>query len=189
MGRKIKILLVDDDDSTRKMYAEVFKKNEFEVTEAVDGVEGLDKATKNIPDVIFTGIIMPRMDGFALFEALKKNIATSSIPLAMSSHMGREEDQKKAEELGIGDFIPRDINTPNEVVERIRALLKLVKYKIKFYPNELDAVQLAQDLHFNNKFQCDFCRVETILSLHLKELASHEFSAKFICPKCGKSQR
>ncbi|MFA6383252.1 MAG: response regulator [Parcubacteria group bacterium] len=186
--KKIKILIIDDDDATRSLYAEVFKRHGFDVAEAVDGVEGLDKASINIPDVIFTGIIMPRMDGFALMEALKKNMVTSSIPVAVSSHMGREEDQKRAKELGAGDFIPRDMNTPNEVVERIKVMLNLAKYKIKFYTDELDALKLAQDMHLNEKFQCASCGGEAILSLHLKEVASHEFIAKFVCSKCGKEQ-
>jgi len=186
--KKIRILIVDDDDATRSLYTEVFKKHGFDVTEAVDGVEGLDMATKNVPDIVFTGIIMPRMDGFALMEALKKNMATSSIPVAISSHMGREEDQRKAKELGAGDFISRDMNTPNEVVERIKAVLNLTEYKIKFYTGELDAVKLASDLHFNENFLCVACGTEAILSLKLKDVASHEFSAKFICPKCGEEQ-
>jgi len=186
--KKIKILIVDDDDITRSMYAEVFKRHGFDVTEAVDGVDGLDKVTKNVPDVVFTGIIMPRMDGFALMEALKKNMATSNIAVAVSSHMGREEDQKRAMELGAGDFISRDMNTPNEAVERVRAMLYLTEYKIKFYANELDALKLAKDMHFNEKFQCASCGAEAILSLHLKNVPDHEFVAKFVCPQCGKSQ-
>lgn len=186
--KKIKILIVDDEDIIRGMYAEVFKKSGFEVTEAVDGVDGLDKATKNIPDIIFTGIIMPRMDGFALFEALKKNVATSSIPVVISSHMGREEDKKKAEELGIKDFIARDLNTPNQTVERIMAVLNIIEYKLKFQINELDALKLAQDMHFNEKFQCLDCGGEAIIALKLKDAQAQEFSAKIICSKCGKKQ-
>jgi CheY-like chemotaxis protein/predicted RNA-binding Zn-ribbon protein involved in translation (DUF1610 family) len=185
---KIKILIIDDDEPTRSLYAEVFRKNGFEVMEAVDGVDGLDQATKNIPNVIFTGIIMPRMDGFALMEALKKNMSTSNIPVVISSHMGREDDQKRARELGAKDFITRDMNTPNEVVEKIRAVLNLAEYKIRFYASEPDADKLAKDMHFNEKFLCASCGGEMVLSLKLKDVASREFSAKFVCPKCGKEQ-
>ena len=185
---KIKILIVDDDDPIRSLYAEVFKGNGFEVTEAVDGIDGLDKATKNQFDVIFTGIIMPRMDGFALIDALKKNVSTSSIPVAFSSHMGREEDQKKAYELGAKDFITRDMNTPNEAVERIKAILKLEEYKIKFYTDALGAPKLQQDMHYIKNFQCAACGGEAVLSLRLRDVKNHEFAAKFVCPKCGREQ-
>lgn len=85
-----KILLVDDDEMIRGIYSEVFRNNGFEVEEARDGLEGLEKARSIIPDIIFTGIIMPKMEGFDLMEALKKNVATSQIPVFISSHLGRE---------------------------------------------------------------------------------------------------
>ncbi len=188
LDKKIKILIVDDDDATRGLYAEVFKKNNFEVLEAVDGADGLDKAATNQPDIVFTGIIMPRMDGFALFEALKKNAATGGIPVVISSHMGREEDRQKALGMGAKDFITRDFNTPNDVVERIMAIFKISEYKIKFNPNDPDAVQLAKEMHFNEKFQCSVCGGEAVLALKIKDISAHEFSARFICSKCGKSQ-
>ena len=68
MGQTFKMLLVDDDVDTQSLYAEVFRAAGFEVREAKDGLEGLDMATAERPDVVFTGIIMPRMDGFALTE-------------------------------------------------------------------------------------------------------------------------
>jgi two-component system, chemotaxis family, chemotaxis protein CheY len=184
--KKVKVLLVDDDSITRGLYAEVFKRNGFEVVEAEDGLDGLDKATKETFDIIFTGVIMPRMDGFGLIEALKKNVATSSIPVAMSSHMGREEDQQRAYALGAKEFIARDMNTPNEVVEKIRAILNLVEYKIKFNIGEMDAPQLEKDLHLNKQFHCTECDKEAVISLRIKDMKTHEFTGKFVCPQCGK---
>ena len=100
-----KILIVDDADVIRETYAQIFKQKKAQVISAKDGVEGLDLATKEMPDVIMTGIIMPRMDGFQLIKALKENVQTSEIPIAILSHLGREDDRKKAEELGIVNFI------------------------------------------------------------------------------------
>ena len=186
---KTKILLVDDDQATREIYAEVFKKEGFEVLEAVDGVDGLEKSIANTPHVIFTGIIMPRMDGFSLLESLKKNVATSNIPVAFSSHMGRQEDQTKAQRLGAKDFISRDLVTPNQVVERIRAILNLDNYKIKFSPVDLDAPTLAREMHFDLYFRCRGCGGDLVLSLNLNDLKDHDFSARFVCSKCGQFQR
>lgn len=183
-----KILIVDDDEVIRTMYAEVFSKNGFEVTEAVDGVDGLDKATKNIPNIIFTGIVMPRMDGFGLMEALKKNISTSSIPVVISSHMGREEDQKKAQGLGAKDFIALDFNTPNEVVAKIKTILESREYLLKFSINEMDAPKLAKDLLASDVAKCQSCNGELALSLKPSDIKKHIFFAKFICINCRKTQ-
>jgi CheY-like chemotaxis protein len=185
---KLKILLVDDDEAIRTVYAEVFRKHDFEVEEAMDGVEGLDKATKNIPDVIFTGIIMPRMDGFALIEALKKNVATSTVPVVFSSHMGREEDKNRAKEMGVKDFITRDFVTPNQAVERILAIFTAEEYKLKFSPSELDAPKLAKDMNFRENFQCPNCGGPLVLVVKMKDVKTKEYSAKFICPECSQAQ-
>lgn len=185
---KIKILLIDDDKVTRDMYVEIFKKEGFEVSEAADGAEGLDKATKNIPDVIFTGIIMPIMDGFQLMEALKKNVATSDIPIIISSHLGRKEDQKRAQELGAREFLIKGFYTPNEIVEKIRSIFELEEYKLKFSATELDAKKLIKDVHLNESFKCFNCGGELILSMKLTNIQSHEFTAKIICLGCGVAQ-
>ena len=186
MDKKIKILLVDDDENIRTTYAEVFRREGYIVTEAMDGLDGLDKATKDVPDVIFTGIIMPRMDGFALIEALAKNVATASVPVLMSSHMGREEDRKRAMDMGVKDFIISGIVTPREVVERVRVMVgnSAKGYRIKFSPAELDAPELDADLKFNN-FQCPECGTEMNLLLKVGDIEKREFKANFICPKCG----
>lgn len=181
----LKILLVDDDESIRTMYAEIFRREDFEVIQAVDGVDGLDKATKNSPDIIFTGIVMPTMDGFQLMEALKKNVATSNIPVVISSHLGREEDQKKARELGAKEFFVRGLYTPHEIVDKIRNIFKADEYKLKFNVTDLDAKKIISDMQFSENFKCSKCGSEMVLSMKPAGVKKNEFVAKFICPECG----
>lgn len=186
MGTPTKILIIDDDEAVRVTYVEVFKNEGFAVEEAIDGLDGLEKATKNPPQVIFTGIIMPRMDGFGLKEALAKNVATANIPVVMSSHMGRKEDEEKAKTMGIVDFIILDLVTPRQAVERIRRVLGAGEYKVKIVAGELDVTRLAKDFHLNEKFQCSNCGADLVLQLGIMDVGQHEFTAKIICPKCGR---
>lgn len=187
MNKKIKILLVDDDIALRKLYAEIFHNANFEVIEAEDGIEGLDKASREAPDVIFTGIVMPRMDGFTLMESLGKIAETANIPVVISSHMGREEDQKRAKELGAKDFIIRDVTRPIEVVERVSSLFAEAgeKYKLEFNANTLDAQKLVKDLNFQQEFLCLDCGEKLVLDLKLINGAERLFEGRFACPKCG----
>lgn len=185
MDKQIKILIVDDEQEIRSMYAEIFKKEGFEVEEAVDGLDGLDKATKNVPDIIFTGIIMPRMDGFSLKEELKKKVATANVPVVMSSHMGRKEDEQKARESGVRDFFVVGMITPKQVVERVRAIFKEKTYMLKFDPTELDAPKLASNFNIDSKnYSCNRCGGVLALSLEILDPSDHEFKAKFVCPTC-----
>jgi len=185
--KKIKILLIDDDENIRTMYAELFAQEGFEVEESIDGLEGLEKATKNVPDIIFTGIIMPRMDGFALMESLKKNVATASIPIFMSSHMGRKEDQDKGREAGVKEFFIVGMTPPKQVIERVKTIFKASsRYLLKFDPKSLDAEKLSSDINFINKnYSCSKCGSDLVISLEIMDISKQEFKAKFICPSCN----
>lgn len=184
----MKILIIDDSNDLREIYAEIFKASGFEVEEATDGVEGLDKALKIRPDVILTGIIMPRMDGFSMKEMLAKNVATSSIPVFISSHRGREEDRKRAEELGCQGFFVQGLDTPKEVVEKVKAISSGDEYKLRIYENEPDALRIAGKLGLKEKLQCQKCGTALIISLRPFNSASeNNFYASFVCPKCGKA--
>ena len=187
MDKKIKILLVDDDVELREIYGEIFKNSNFEVFEAGDGLEGLEAATAKLPDVIFTGIVMPRMDGFSMIEALKKTVMTASIPIVISSHMGREEDRQRANSLGVKDFIIRGTTPPKEVIGRINALFTKIggEYKIEFSTSGMDAEKMIKDFNFNQDFECVKCNRKMVLDLTLLNQKDKVFEAKFVCPGCG----
>lgn len=186
-NKKLKILIVDDDIELREMYIEIFQSANFEVIDASDGVEGLDRATRELPDVIFTGIVMPRMDGFSMIESLKKTVMTSSIPVVISSHMGREEDRIKANNLGARDFIVRGTTRPIEVVERISSLFIEAgnEYHLEFNPYAQDAQKLAKELNFQVSYLCLDCNEKLILDLKLTNPKDRIFEAKFVCSGCG----
>lgn len=187
--KKIKILIVDDNDDIRTLYADVFRKNDFEVEEAVDGLEGLDKATKNIPDIVFTGIVMPRMDGFDLMISLKKNVTTKDVPVIISSHLGREEDQKKAVELGAKDFIVKTMNTPNEIVEKVKMMFNANIYRLKIVENELDAERFSSIMQLGRGLKCPNCGEGLVVSLELVNSDDKNFKAEIVCPKCGRIRK
>lgn len=181
--KKPKILIVDDDDAIRETYVQVFEQKGFEVIGAVDGVEGIDLATKENPDVILTGIIMPRMDGFQLISTLKENVQTRDIPIAVLSHLGREEDRKKAQELGIYEFIVQGTVSVNEIVEKVRHLIKGGKsFKLSLDPAAWDATRLAKTLPGGN-FNCPVCQEKIIIEL-TSQAEGKGFDAILKCPKC-----
>lgn len=185
-GSGRKILIVDDDDFTREMYSDVFRNAGFQVLEAKDGVEGLDMATKQMPDVVFTGIVMPRMDGFTLMDSLKKSSATAKTPVFISSHLGREEDKKEAEKHGARDFIVRDLTSPNEVVEIVSsAFAEGGEYTLQFDAYALDAQRLVRDINLNANYQCLECGEKLILKIRLDQSERGWYKVKFICPNCG----
>ena len=183
--RKTKILIVDDDHNVRNLYSDVFQEKGFDVYEAIDGSDGLDKAQKISPDLVFTGIVMPRLDGFGLIEALRNNAATNKIPIIMSSHLGREEDKKKAEKMGVTDFIVLGYYKPYEVVEKVRALFATQEYELRVIPNDLGARELAKDMNIKDGLRCKKCDGELILTMKLVHPDDRTFYSKLKCIRCG----
>lgn len=179
-----KILIVDDDDTIRETYVEIFKEKGAEVLSAKDGIEGVDLVTKEIPDIIMTGIIMPRMDGFQLIQTLQKSTETKAIPIIVFSHLGREEDRKKAQEMGIDNFIVQGSMTPNEIVERARSLTKAGgSFKLSFDSYAWDAQRLAKTLP-NKNLDCPNCNEKIVIELTPKTDGAG-FDAVLKCPNCG----
>jgi len=136
-----KILVVDDDFEQRDIYLELFKSNGFEVFKAGDGLNGLDYALKVNMDLIFTGIVMPKMDGFEMIRNLRNNVATADIPIIMFSHLGREEDRQKAQKLAKVDFMVKGYDSPAKILNRVMEILGSKESPKKQAPVDLDERQ------------------------------------------------
>jgi CheY-like chemotaxis protein len=117
-----KLLVVDDDLTQRDFYVEFFRQKGYEVTPANDGLEGLDIALQLKPDLVFTGIIMPRMDGFEFIHNLRNNAITAQTPVIMFSHLGREEDREKAKKLANVIFMVKGMDGPKVILEHVEKL-------------------------------------------------------------------
>jgi len=119
-----RILIVEDDELTRSIYSErLAQESDFIVDTAVDGADGLSKIRVNHYDLIFSGIQMPNLTGFELFEKLQRHAEWITIPFVIFSHLGRQEDIEKAHQLGIQHFIVRGQSTPNDITNKIRDIL------------------------------------------------------------------
>ncbi len=181
--QKPRILIVDDDELGNRLLRSVFEANGFEVMSAFDGLEGLDLATKHLPNVIVSGIVMPRMSGFEMIKNLKNNLSTVNIPIIIYSHLGRQEDEQQSKALGIQEFVVRDLTPPSEIVEKARKLLPHSGYfYIKFDPQDLDAKLLANSFRFPPYFECpDGGRMKLRLEYMGSKNEETEFKAVFIC--------
>lgn len=183
MNEKPRILIVDDDEESVRLLRSAFEEGGFEVISAFDGLEGLDLATKHLPDVIVTGIIMPRMTGFEMIRNLQNNVATAKIPILVYSHLGREGDRVEAEKLGVKDFFIRGLVTPHEIIERVNRVISRGNiFYLSFDPQQEDARLLAQMFHFSPYFECpDGERM--VLKIEPLESTGEQktFKATFVC--------
>jgi two-component system, cell cycle response regulator DivK len=118
----VRALLVDRDQDTRHMYAEFLKLGHWRVDEAADGREALAKAIALRPDVIITDTRLPGIDGFTLCGLLRRDIATTAIPVVFVTGDAWPADVERATAAG-ADLVLTKPCLPEELLVRLRALL------------------------------------------------------------------
>ncbi|GAM10801.1 blue-light-activated protein [Geobacter sp. OR-1] len=102
------VLIVEDIPNARKLLRITFEHYGCAVIEAQDGVEGLEQATKHLPDIIVSDALMPRMDGFQLLRALKAEPRLKAIPFIFySSTYTGEKEAELAFSLGADAFVAK----------------------------------------------------------------------------------
>ncbi len=92
--KKTKILIVEDSPTKRAVYKEMLEDGGYEIIEARDGEEGLNKAKTESPDVIIADLAMPKIDGFKMVEMLKKDEITKYIPVICVSATYKDLESK-----------------------------------------------------------------------------------------------
>lgn len=122
--QKKKILLVEDDSFLAGMYVSKLNLEDFEVKLADNGEEGLKLAKEDPPDLILLDILLPRMDGFEVLKRLKKDSQTKNIPIVLLTNLGQKKDVDQGLALGAKDYLIKAHFMPNEVITKIKKILK-----------------------------------------------------------------
>jgi CheY-like chemotaxis protein len=120
---KEKILIVEDDLSLSRMLQINLEKEGYIVQVAKDGPRALAVASYELPDLIILDVGLPGLDGFAVAEALKKDLRTRYIPIIMLTAYSGLKDKLTGFEKGVEDYIPKPFDLP-ELLARVRAVLK-----------------------------------------------------------------
>jgi signal transduction histidine kinase/DNA-binding response OmpR family regulator len=103
------ILVVEDHPDVRKLLSEQLT-GEFIIEQASDGLEGLQKATELVPDLVITDVMMPKMDGREFCSKLKKQAGTSHIPVIMLTALSQEADKLKGLEVAADHYLTKPFN-------------------------------------------------------------------------------
>ena len=116
--KQFRILVVDDEERILNFLRSKLKASGYEVLTATNGVEALEQAQAQEPDMIVLDLIMPKMDGF---ETLKELRSFSAVPVIILSARGADADKIKGLGLGADDYLPKPFN-PDELVARVEAV-------------------------------------------------------------------
>lgn len=119
-----KILIIEDDKFLRELIARKLLKEGYQIVEAIDGEEGLKKVKEEMPDLVLLDLILPGIDGFEVLAKMKDEPKISLIPVLILSNLGQKDEIEKGLKLGAVDFLVKAHFTPEEIVEKIKNILK-----------------------------------------------------------------
>ncbi len=120
---KKKILIIEDDNILQKALQEFLIGDNFDVSGALDGEEGLKMASDKNPDLILLDIILPKKDGYEVLKELKANENTKKIPVVLLTNLGSINDVEKALEMGATTYLIKADYKLEEISKKVSEIL------------------------------------------------------------------
>src|SRR5512132_2020537 len=116
------VLVVEDYQDAREMYSEYLRFSGYEVAEATNGIEAIEKATQLTPDIVLMDLALPRMDGWEATRRLKNDERTRHIPIVALTGHALAGHAEGAREAGCDAFVTKPC-LPDALVTEIKRLL------------------------------------------------------------------
>ena len=194
---KSTILMIEDDNSFRQIYLDIFQAEGYNVLLAENGEIGLDLAKEKKPDLIMLDLVLPGLQGLEVLKLIRSDRETKDISVLVSTVLGTSFDIKKGFELGATDYMVKGFFGPREVLLKIRSLLtqasakkgvKSRSYKLSIREKKADAEELELYMGLTRSFTCPQCQEPLLLDMipEFTRTDTQWFLAHFICPRCYK---
>ena len=116
------ILVAEDERNLVEALSFLMQRAGYDVHVARDGPATVEMARRLRPDLVLLDVMLPGLDGFAVVEALNSEPGPRRPLIVMLTAKGHEKDRKKAEQLGVDDYVTKPFSN-RDVVERVRNLL------------------------------------------------------------------
>lgn len=118
-----RVLVVDDDEDSRRLLAHLLERKGYAVVLADGGASAISTLAKEEVDVVVLDVMMPIMDGFAVCRELKKSPGTASVPVILLTARDDMETRATGMKLGVSDFLAKPVNK-EELYVRVRTQLE-----------------------------------------------------------------
>ena len=115
------VLVVDDSPTERHVLVELLSRNGYQVITAENGEEGIEKARRELPDLILMDVVMPGLNGYQATRTLTRDDATKHIPIIVCTSKGQETDRIWGLRQGALDYIVKPVNG-EDLLAKIAAL-------------------------------------------------------------------
>ena len=121
VGKRARILIVEDEPAMVAGLRDNFEYEGYEVISAGDGVQGLERALSENPDLVVLDVMMPFMDGFEVLRTLKANPATAEIPVIMLTAKAQDADVFRGWQSGVDCYLTKPFN-PMELLTFVKRI-------------------------------------------------------------------
>jgi DNA-binding response OmpR family regulator len=118
-----RVLVVDDSEVIRTLIAVNLELEGFEVIQAVDGMDALEKIIEVAPDVMTIDVKMPRLDGFDTVERLRADPRTATLKIAMVTACAQADDVSRGHSVGVDAYVTKPFD-PSTLVRTVRDLVE-----------------------------------------------------------------
>ena len=145
------VLLIEDDLAMRENTAEILELANYKVISASNGLSGIAKAEKHLPDIILCDILMPKTNGYKVLKILSENQKTNCIPFVFISVKAQTEDIRKGMNLGADDYITKPFTEEEllSVIERRLAKVSILINSVE-HANIIEAQPIEEEIRTLN---------------------------------------
>ncbi len=157
-----KILVIEDEERMARFVRLNLEQDGFQVSEALNGREGLDKLRTFMPDLVLLDVMLPDLDGFELLKMIRE---IDNVPVIMLTAKSEEEDKVRGLELGADDYVTKPFS-PRELVSRVKAVLRRI---------ESSGVNSDDVIQVDDRLKIDFNRREIWVEGKLVKLRPTEY--------------
>lgn len=119
-----KIMLVEDDNNLREIYQARLEAEGYEIVSAQDGEAALALASKELPDLVISDVMMPKISGFEMLDILRNTEALKNVKIIMLTALGQTEDSERANHLGADKYLVKSQVTLEDIVKATHDLLE-----------------------------------------------------------------
>lgn len=183
---KKKLLIVDDSQAFR-LYMKIAFANKYQVLEAQNGQEGIDKALEEMPDVILCDVMMPVKSGFDCCRELKGNLRTCHIPIIFLTARNMEEDIMSGMETGADDYLQKPINI-DVLKAKVAAMIKNREQLKQTYMGQLMQVRTFTDGGKENLPIIEDAFIKRVVDLVEEHMEEVDFSVTTLAKLMNMSQ-
>jgi DNA-binding NarL/FixJ family response regulator len=148
-----KILVIEDEPEMRRNIAALLRFNDYQPVAAENGVDGVEAAHREKPDLILCDVMMPKMDGYGVLQALQKDAVLARIPFVFLTAKGEKDDLRDGMNLGADDYLTKPVASAD--------LIQAIETRLR-----------RSDQQGKREFTPDFSSFEPLLKLGLTPRAA-----------------